>query len=294
VVSSCGKEPRRNERAGVWRIGRGREIRFARLPVLMGVVNVTPDSFSDGGRFAEPAAAIAHGLALVAQGADLLDVGGESTRPGAAPVEADEELARVLPVVRGLARQTSVPLSIDTSKAVVARAALEAGARVINDVTALAGDPEMPAVAREYEAGVCAMHMQGTPRTMQNAPAYDDVVGHVLDFLARRRDRLVEAGIDREQIALDPGIGFGKTTEHNLALLRSIGRFHALGCPVLVGPSRKRIIGEILGDPSADRTAGTVGASLALARAGVQILRVHDVAAGRHALLLFDASGGLH
>ncbi|MBN2022621.1 MAG: dihydropteroate synthase [Pirellulales bacterium] len=259
----------------------------------MGVVNVTPDSFSDGGRYREPAAAIARGLALAADGADLLDVGGQSTRPGAAPVGADEELARVLPVLRGLTDQTAVPLSIDTSKAAVARAAVEAGATVINDVTALSGDPDMLAVAVESEVGVCAMHMQGTPENMQDAPRYDDVVADVFDYLARCRDRLVAAGIDRARIALDPGIGFGKTAEHNLALLASVGRLHALGCPVLVGPSRKRFIGHVLGDPSADRTAGTLGVALALARAGVQILRVHDVAAARQALLLFAAAGGL-
>ena len=191
------------------------------------------------------------------------------------------------------ANKRPVPVSIDTYKAAVARAAVEAGAEVINDITALTGDAEMPAVAAETQSGVCAMHMQGTPETMQEAPAYDDVVLEVLHYLVDRRAALIDAGIDRARIALDLGIGFGKTLEHNLALLRNIKRFHVLGCPLLVGPSRKGFIGKVLDDPEADRTAGTIGVALSLARQGVHILRVHDVAQVRQALILFEASGGM-
>jgi len=263
------------------------------LPRLMGIVNVTPDSFSDGGRYLDASAAIDHGLRMVEEGADLLDIGGESTRPGAEAVSADQQLRRVMPVVAALCEQSGVLVSIDTSKAAVAREALAAGAEVINDVTALVGDPAMLPLAAETGCGVCAMHMRGTPRTMQQSPHYDDVVAEVCAYLAARRDALVTAGIASGKIALDPGIGFGKTIEHNLALLRDAARLHTLGCPVLVGPSRKRFIGTLQGDLDADRTPGTVGVCLALARRRVQILRVHDIAAVRCALLLFEASGGL-
>ena len=275
-----------------WKL-RTRTLRFGKLPLLMGVVNVTPDSFSDGGAFLDPAAAVDHGLRLVADGADLLDVGGESTRPGAAVVDADEELRRVMPVVEGLCRQTDVPISIDTQKAVVARETVRAGAEIINDITALTGDPAMTSVVVETASGVCAMHMRGTPATMQQSPAYDDVVRDVLAYLTARRDALVAAGVDPARIALDPGIGFGKTTEHNLTLLRAIGQFHALECPLLVGPSRKGFIGQVLGNAHADRAAGTLGVVLALARRGVQIVRVHDVARTRQSLALFEAVGGM-
>jgi dihydropteroate synthase len=264
-----------------------------RIPLVMGVVNVTPDSFSDGGRFFEPASAVSHALHLAAEGAELLDIGGESSRPGAEPVSPREELRRVMPVITALARQTTVPLSIDTSKAAVAREALAAGAEAINDISGLGADPDMPALAAQSGCGVVAMHMQGNPRTMQQSPFYQDVVGEVLDYFRRRRDALLAAGIAPDRIALDPGIGFGKTIQHNLALLRAIGQFHALGCPLVLGVSRKRFIGRVLGDPAADPTFGTIGAALAAARQGVQILRVHDVAAVRQALLLFEAAGGL-
>jgi dihydropteroate synthase len=272
---------------------RTRTLGFGRLPRLMGIVNVTPDSFSDGGRFFEPEAAIDHGLRLAAEGADLLDVGGESTRPGAEPVSADEELRRVMPVVEALCERTAIPVSIDTSKAAVARAALGAGAEVVNDVTALERDPAMLPLVAESKCGVCAMHMQGTPRSMQENPAYGDVVDEVLGYLRARRDALVGAGVEQLRIALDPGIGFGKTTQHNLELVRHARRFCGLGCPLLVGHSRKRFIGQVVGDPSADRAAGTLALALVLARQGVQVLRVHDVAAVRQALLLFDAARGL-
>jgi dihydropteroate synthase len=198
-----------------------------------------------------------------------------------------------MPVVEALCRRSDVPVSIDTSKAAVAREALRAGAEAINDVTALTGDAEIVAVAVETGSAVVAMHMRGTPATMQQAPEYDDVVEEVFGYLAARRDALVAAGVDPARIALDPGIGFGKTTEHNLTLLGGVGRFHALGCPVLVGPSRKGFIGRVLDDPNAGRVAGTIGVALAMARQGVQILRVHDVAAVREALVLFEAAGGL-
>ena len=266
-----------------WKL-RSRLLVAGRIPLLMGIVNVTPDSFSDGGQFFEPGRAVEHGLRLAAEGADLLDVGGMSTRPGSEPIDPREELRRILPVIVALARQTPTPISVDTHRAIVAAEALAAGAETINDVTALAGDPNMTALAAESGCGVCAMHMLGTPRTMQRNPRYEDVVAEVFAYLAGRRDALMAAGVAQARIALDPGLGFGKTTEHNLTLLRQIGRFHALGCPLLVGPSRKRFIREAIGQRDADRTAGTIGVALALARSGVQILRVHDVAAVRQAL----------
>jgi dihydropteroate synthase len=259
----------------------------------MGIVNVTPDSFSDGGRFLEPSAAVEHGLQLAEGGADLLDVGGQSTRPGAETVGPDEELRRVMPVISALAEHTFVPISVDTDKADVAREALAAGAEVINDVTGLQGGPAIQSLAVESGCGVCVMHMRGTPQTMQHAPVYDDVVEEIYAYLAERLETLTAAGIEQARIAVDPGIGFGKTLDHNLTLLSNVSRFHDLGCPVMIGHSRKRFIGEVFGDLEADRTAGTIGVALSLARQGVQILRVHDVAAVRQALLLFEATGGL-
>lgn len=279
-------------RAAAWQL-RSRRLELPARPLLMGIINVTPDSFSDAGQFADTSAAIEHGLRLAEQGADLLDIGGESTRPYSQPISADEELRRVMPVVRALSEQINTPLSIDTSKAPVAREAVAAGAEIINDVTALAGDPQMISVALETGAAVCAMHMQGTPQTMQDAPTYGDVVAEVLDFLRERRDALIAAGIPPERIALDPGIGFGKTHQHNLTLLVHCRRFHELGCPLLVGHSRKGYIGKVIGDKEADRTAGTIGVSLSLAAQGVQVLRVHDVLPVRQALLLYEATGAL-
>ncbi|MHC4403312.1 MAG: dihydropteroate synthase [Planctomycetota bacterium] len=280
------------ERQDRWKL-RSQTLAVGRIPLLMGVINVTPDSFSDGGLFLDPQTAVDHGLRLAEQGADVLDVGGQSTRPYADAVEPDEELRRVVPVIRSLCEQTPLPVSIDTSKASVAQEAVAAGAEIVNDVTALAGDPMMVEVAARSGVGVCAMHMQGSPRTMQDSPAYDDVVEEVLAYLQNRRDALAAAGVEPARVALDPGIGFGKTPRHNLALLSSAWRLHALGCPVLVGHSRKSFIGVVLDDPSADRTAGTIGVAMSLARQGVQILRVHDVAAVRQALLLYEATGGL-
>jgi dihydropteroate synthase len=270
-----------------------RTLTFGRRPLLMGIVNVTPDSFCDGGKFFDPAAAVAHGVELVGEGAEILDVGGESTRPYSQPIDVEEELRRVVPVVKALCARTPVPVSIDTSKAGVARAAIDAGAEIVNDVTGLEGDPSMLPLVSRSGVGVCAMHMQGTPRTMQQNPTYGNVVEEVLQYLRRRRDALLAAGIPRDRIALDPGIGFGKNPRHNLQLLSSAFLLHELGCPVLIGHSRKGFIGRVLGDADADPLAGTIGASLALARQGVQVLRVHDAGPIRQALLLFEAAGGL-
>jgi dihydropteroate synthase len=279
-------------RATAWRL-RTRTLHFGRRPLLMGVINVTPDSFSDGGQFLAVEAAAEQGRRLVAEGADLLDVGGESTRPYADVVATEEELRRVVPVVERLAREVGVPISIDTSKAVVARAALVAGAELINDVTGLEGDPEMIEVALESNAGVCAMHMQGTPQTMQDDPRYDNVVEEIFQYLRQRRDALLAAGIERERICLDPGVGFGKTHQHNLTLMAHCGRFHELGAPVLVGHSRKGFLAKLLADKEADRDAATAGAALALAGQGIQVFRVHNVRMVREALLAFEASGGI-
>jgi dihydropteroate synthase len=245
-------------------------------PSVMGVLNVTPDSFSDGGLFVDPTDAIAHGRRLVEEGAALVDVGGESTRPGAASVSAAKELERVEPVLEGL---SGLPVSIDTSKAVVARRALELGAELVNDVTALRGDPGMAGVVADGDAFVCLMHMQGEPRTMQAAPHYDDVVSDVLAFLEERIAFAVERGIGEERICVDPGIGFGKTPDQNLELLRRLDALRALGRPVLVGVSRKSTLGKILGD--ARSTRGGLSASLAAAVAaferGAAMIRAHDV-----------------
>jgi dihydropteroate synthase len=256
-------------------------------PLVMGIVNVTPDSFSDGGRFATTDTAIAHGLELVGQGADLLDIGGESTRPGSTGVTADEELKRVVPVVEALVRQTPVPLSVDTSKAAVARQCLERGAQIINDVTALAGDREMPAVVKQFGAGVVLLHMQGTPATMQQDPHYRAVVADLLRFFRRRLAACERAGIERDRLALDPGIGFGKTQQHTLTLLARLEEFQRLGRPIVLGVSRKGYIGIILGKPRDQRLIGSVATvCYAAARGAVQIVRAHDVAETRDALTL--------
>jgi dihydropteroate synthase len=245
-------------------------------PSVMGVVNVTPDSFSDGGLFVEPAAAVEHAQQLLGEGAGLVDIGGESTRPGASPVSADEELARVVPVLEGL---VGVPVSIDTSKSVVARRALELGAEVVNDVTALRGDPELAGVVADADAYLCLMHMQGEPRTMQVAPHYDDVVGDVLAFLEERVAVAVEQGIGEARICVDPGIGFGKTPDQNLELLRRLPELTALGRPVLVGVSRKSTLGKVLGDASARQgsLAASLGAAVAAFQRGAAMIRAHDV-----------------
>ncbi len=275
-----------------WRL-RDREIHPSKIPLLMGIVNVTPDSFSDGGQFLSTTRAVEHALQLVEQGADILDLGGESTRPYAEPVSCEEELRRVLPVVEKICAATDRPVSIDTSKALVAEAALSAGAQIVNDVTGLEGDPRMVGVALEHHAAVCVMHMQGNPQTMQDRPHYADPLREISEYLRDRRDALLAAGIASDRICLDPGIGFGKTTEHNLVLMRDCDRLHELGCPLLVGPSRKGFLAKAVGDPNTDRTAATIGAALSLARRGVQVLRIHDLRAIRQALLSFEATGGL-
>lgn len=267
-----------------------------RPPLLMGIVNVTPDSFSDGGRHAEVDAAVAHGLALAAAGAAILDVGGESTRPFADAVAAAEEWRRVGEVVRRLAADSGLPVSIDTSKAVVAEQAIAAGAEIINDVTGLEGDPAMAELARATGVGVCAMHMRGTPQTMQLDPRYDDVVAEIHTYLAHRRDALLAAGIRLEKICLDPGIGFGKTHEHNQRLMRQAGRFLDLGCPILVGHSRKGFLSKLVEqargrEPTlAERDLATAASACSLTAQGVQVIRVHDVATVRLALAVFAAT----
>ena len=254
----------------------------------MGVVNVTPDSFSDGGLYFDPEAAIDHGRRLLAEGADILDVGGESTAPGATAVPVEEELRRVEPVVAALAAG-GVAVSIDTTKAAVAAAALDAGAAIVNDVTALRGDPEMAALCAERGAPVILMHMLGSPRTMQDDPRYGEVVDDVRAFLAERLAAALAAGIDEELIWLDPGIGFGKTVDHNLELLRRLGELGELGRPLVVGTSRKRFIGGIDGSPPGERLGGTIASSLLAAANGAAVLRVHDVAEMRQALRVADA-----
>lgn len=245
-------------------------------PKLMGVVNVTPDSFSDGGLFLDAEAAVAHGRELVEQGAEILDVGGESTRPGAEEVSAEEELARVEPVVAGLAGTAII--STDTSKLVVAEAALSAGASIVNDITALRRDAEIGALCAERDAGLILVHMQGTPLTMQEAPTYDDVVDEVKGFLAARMEVALGAGVAEERIWLDPGIGLGKTLDHNLELLRRLRELRDLGPPLVVGTSRKGFIGKIDGSAVGDRLGGTVASSVFAAAEGADVLRVHDVA----------------
>jgi len=283
-----------------WQL-RTRRLRLGTMPLLMGIVNVTPDSFSDGGRFLDPDLAAAHALRLAAAGADILDIGGASTRPGAKPIDADEELRRVAPVLQRLQGRSGVPLSIDTAKAAVARKALDLGVEIINDISALTADAAMLPLAAESGCGVCLMHMRGAPATMQDNPVYADATAEVLEYLRGRRDAAIAAGVRAECVAVDPGIGFGKTMQHNLELIRNARRLHELGCPLMFGPSRKRFIGELIGGGAAaaedvrpvERVSGTIGVALALARAGVQVLRVHDVAAVRQALTLFEASGGL-
>lgn len=259
-------------------------------PLFMGIVNVTPDSFSDGGQFFDPGAAVSRGLQLVADGADILDVGGESTRPDSLIVSADEERRRVVPVIQGLARQTSTPISIDTSKAEVARAALDAGATIVNDISGLRFDPAMIRTCAACRCGVVCMHIQGTPQTMQIAPHYQDVLAEVLAYLAERVQVLTDAGIAAERIALDPGIGFGKTASHNLTLLAAIRTLQSLGRPILIGHSRKRFLQKLIGRPVDERLFGTVGVSVGLAHQGVDILRVHDVGANRDAVTAFLAT----
>jgi dihydropteroate synthase len=258
---------------------------------VMGVVNVTPDSFSDGGLFFDADIAIAHGLELEAEGAAILDIGGESTRPGAEPVGAAAELERVLPVIEGLrARGVSAQISIDTSKAAVAAKALDAGAAIVNDVTALRGDPEMAGLVAARGVPCCLMHMLGEPRTMQDDPRYDDVVADVKAFLEERMAFAVAAGIPEERLLLDPGIGFGKTVEHNLELLARLDELVALGRPVVIGTSRKSFLGRVTGRPLDDRLAATIATNVLAYERGARVFRVHDVAPVRDALVIAGAT----
>jgi dihydropteroate synthase len=256
---------------------------------LMGIVNVTPDSFSDGGRFLSARAAIEHGRALAAEGAHILDIGGESTRPGAQPVDAAQELSRVLPVFEGLARaRTGARLSIDTSKARVAEAALDAGATFVNDVSALRGDADMAGLIADRDVDCCLMHMRGEPRTMQREPRYDDVVDDVRAFLARHMQLAIDAGVDERRIMLDPGIGFGKTVAHNHTLVRRLGELAALGRPLVIGTSRKSFLG---GDVS-ERLAATIATNVLALERGASVFRVHDVAPLSRALAAAAATLG--
>ncbi len=260
-------------------------------PRLMGIVNVTPDSFSDGGRFVAPQAALDHARQLIVEGADMLDIGGESTRPGAAPVGEAEEIARVVPLIAAIRAESAIPISIDTMKPDVARAAVAAGADLWNDVAALGFAPDSLATAAELGCEVCLMHMRGEPRTMQDDPRYDDVVGEVEAWLLARAEAAMAAGVARERILLDPGLGFGKTTAHNLAMLAATPRLASHGYPLLVGASRKRFIAAL--DPGAaadERLGGSIAAALRAADGGAAVLRVHDVRPTRQALAVWKGS----
>jgi len=258
-------------------------------PLLMGILNVTPDSFSDGGQFQLVETAVARALQMEADGAAIIDIGGESTRPGAEPVALDEELRRTIPVIRELVTRVRIPISIDTTKAEVARQALDAGAEIVNDISGLTFDPDMLEVCRLHDAGICLMHIQGTPQTMQQNPTYSDVVKEVTEFLQQQVDRCLMAGILPERMIVDPGIGFGKTSEHNLQLLKSVARLQQdLQRPVLIGHSRKRFLSKILGRSVEERESGTIGVSIALAEQGVDILRIHDVRSVHDAIVAWD------
>ena len=271
-------------RGRTWRVGDTTHV-LDGDPWLMGILNVTPDSFSDGGEYVSLEAAVDRARVMVDSGAAIIDIGGESTRPGAEPVETAEELRRVIPVIEAVAAEVQVPVSIDTMKADVARAAVEAGALVVNDVSGLEADPEMVTTCVELDVAIVCMHMRGTPETMQDDPVYQDVVGDVASYLESRLDHLVSAGLPAERVVFDPGIGFGKTAAHNLDLLSSIDRLHRVGRPVLIGHSRKRFLSKLLGRSVEERTAGTIGVAVALSGQGVEIIRVHDVAAVHDALV---------
>jgi dihydropteroate synthase len=266
-----------NELNTLTRQAKDRLLEFHGRPLIMGVVNVTPDSFFDGGRYFDAAAAVAHALQLVEEGADLLDIGAESTRPGAEMVNEEEECRRAIPVVNAVAKAVTVPISIDTSKAAVARAALDAGAVLVNDVTALRGDSAMADLVARTGAGIVLMHMQGTPRTMQQAPRYNDVVGEVSEFFEERIRFAMTHGIMRRQIILDPGLGFGKLLVHNLALIAQLHRFVQLECPLLVGVSRKGFLGQLVNRQAEERQWATAAAVAIAVDRGARILRVHDV-----------------
>lgn len=259
----------------------------AKYPVLMGIVNATPDSFSDGGKYEKPSAAIDHAIELVEDGADIIDLGGESTRPGACPVSAPEELRRVMPVIEGIRRRSSIPISIDTTKASVASRALDAGADMINDISAGRCDPEMFALVAQRGVPICLMHMQGEPRTMQLSPRYDDVVGEIRAFLGTAIDRAVTAGVDRGKVIVDPGIGFGKSAEDNVVILKNLKVFLELEAPILIGTSRKSFMGKLLGYDVEDRLEATLATLTCAVDRGGSLLRVHDVGAARRFLDMY-------
>lgn len=267
-----------------------KELLASRRPLIMGILNVTPDSFADQGRFFDPTAALAQARTLVAAGADILDVGGESTRPYSEPVPLEEELRRVIPIIRAIAPENTIPISIDTYKAPLARAALAAGASIINDISALRFDPEMAPLAAASGTPVVLMHMQGTPRDMQRQPHYHDLMGEIAAFFRERLEFAESHGIARELVVLDPGIGFGKTHEHNLEVLRRLEFFLNLGCPLLVGPSRKAFIGRIIGLPAGpERDVATLAALMAAAHGGARIVRTHNVAYARQFFAVWQA-----
>ena len=272
----------------IWRAG-DRAWEFPRSPLIMGIVNVTPDSFSDGGQHATSEAAVAHALSLAAEGADILDIGGESTRPGAPAVSESEELARVIPVIEELAGKTETALSIDTQKPVVAEAAISAGAVIVNDIAANRTEPQMWKIVAATRAGYVAMHMQGTPQTMQDRPEYTEVVAEVRAFFEERLERFKKAGLNAEQVMFDPGIGFGKTVEHNLALLTGLERFTNMKRPLLVGASRKSFIGRLTEAAVEDRLAGSLACACRAAEAGAAVIRVHDVKETNQALQTWNA-----
>jgi dihydropteroate synthase len=276
----------------IWKL-RDRSVDLSRSGLIMGVLNVTPDSFSDGGQFVDEEAAFGHAVAMAKEGAAILDIGGESSRPGSEPVALEEEIRRVIPIMKRI--RASLPdllLSVDTYKAETARQALEAGADIINDISALRADPRMIDVLKDSDAGIILMHMRGTPKTMQIDPCYDDVVQEAFEFLRRRRDDLVRAGIDPARIAVDPGYGFGKRLQHNAELVRQIGQFTELGQPIVVGISRKSMIAHLLGDPklqSEDRIWPTVALTSLLREKGARIFRVHDVRPNLESLRMTEA-----
>ena len=257
---------------------RSRSLKLGERTLVMGILNVTPDSFSDGGTFIDPNAAVDHALEMIAQGADIIDIGGESTRPGADPVSAEDEIRRTVPVIEKIREQSNIPISIDTTKSDVARLALEAGADIINDISAFESDPAMAELAAESGAGVILMHMKGSPRTMQSNPVYGNVIEEVRDYLTSRIDMAIQHGVARNRIVIDPGIGFGKTLGHNLALLRGLPALAECGYPLLVGASRKSFIGQLTGRTAPiARRAGSLGAAAWVVVNGAHILRVHDV-----------------
>ena len=256
---------------------------------VMGVINVTPDSFSDGGQFLEKDRAIEHGLRLAEEGADLIDIGGESTRPYSKGISADEEMNRVIPVIEALKKQISIPISIDTLKAQVAREALRAGASMVNDISAFRSDPEMAGVAAQAGVPVILMHMKGTPSDMQVHPRYDDVASEIITFLKNAMEQAVSSGVQRERIIVDPGIGFGKTFDHNLEILKELGRFQRLDAPILVGSSRKAFIGRILDKEAHERDTGTMATVAAAVMNGVHIVRVHNVKQAVETVKVIDA-----